>query len=187
MDYIYSKNLEDWNDSFLKDLIHIDSIVYDPEAQGTYESVRDRFCANRDSVILVYDDLRLAGYIAFFPITQQLSARMLSENKPFDDDILPGDILPTYTSNEAFDVFFISVAVLPAYQRRGLGAELVQKWLDYMSEKIKDGCKIRNGYAYAYSDEGARLLSKSGLYIIKDVEHQGLGSTVSHMGYNFIK
>jgi predicted N-acetyltransferase YhbS len=183
MRYICSGLAEE---DFISDILAIDASVFDPAFQGTDSSLRSRYNINKESYILAFDDSKIVGYVAFFPITKDLSERMKTENKPYDDDIQPEDILPSYGYyNDDFDMFLISLAVLPGHHGRGIGAELMKRSFDFISGKIKEGCKIKNAYAYAYTGAGERLLLKGGYTELKNIIHPEKKTAVKLMSYCF--
>jgi len=184
MQYKYSYQV---NDDFIADILRIDASVYQPAVQGTENSVLARYNANRESFILAYDNSQIIGYAAFFPITNELSERMKNEDKAFDDNIQAKDILPSYTGNNDFDLFLISIAILPEYIGRGIGTELMKKYFAVVSDKIQDGCRIKNTYSYAVTDAGARILSRNGFTEVKDIQHPELKTITKLMRYEFSK
>jgi len=167
-------------EDFIDDIQAIDEAVFEPAAQGTKSSLLARYKANRESYILAYDGLRLVGYIGFFPISGDLSGRILAEDRPYDDNIQPWDILD-YTIGTGFDMFLISMALLPAYAGMGIGKELMRRYFDFMTNKIESGCNINNMYAYAFTAAGEKILLKSGFEGIKDVQQPGAAATVKLM------
>jgi GNAT superfamily N-acetyltransferase len=182
MTFKYSKEMEK---DFIADVLRIDASVFDASALGTDASIRARYNANKETFVLAYDYDEIIGYIAFFPITNDLSHRMKTENKTFDDDICNADILPTYSNDFDFDVFLISAAVLPGYQGRGIGAALSQKCREFLMTKIKGGSRIRSLYAYAYTEGGERLLANAGFVSLeKQFEHSHYEG-IKLMRYNF--
>ena len=182
MTYKYSYHV---SDDFILDVLHIDETVFEPSARGTQDSLLDRYNANRESYILAYDSDKIVGYVAFFPINSELGNCIINENRPFDDNIQAKNILPSYDVAEDFDMFLISIAILPEYNGRGIGKELMKKYFDFISTKIQNGCKIRNTYSYAFTDAGARILSKSGFNEVKSVEYSGENTAVKLMQYKF--
>jgi len=182
MTYVYSGQTED---DFIADILRIDASVFAPGDQGTDASLRARYDANRESYIIAKDGTERVGYLAFFPISWELSGRMVSESAPFDDNIRPEDILPSYDVGGRFDVFFISSAVLPEYQGRGIGAELMERGLAFMRGKIRGGSRILDGYSYAYTGAGARLLEKADFLEVKSLRHPGSGAAIKLTRYRF--
>jgi len=158
------------SDDFISDILRIDEAVFEPSARGTKASLLARYNANRESYILVYDDSQIIGYVAFFPINSALGERIICEDTAFDDNIQAQDILPSYAPGTDFDMFLISVAVLPEYGGRGIGKELMQKYFDFVSGKTKQGCLIKNTYSYAFTEAGAGILKKSGFNEVKSVQ-----------------
>ena len=181
MVYKYSGQMEE---DFIADLLRIDAFVFDSSILGSDNSIRRRFNANRDMCILAYDNSEAVGYIAFFPITENLRERMMNENKAYDDEIVADDILP-YTDKHDFDVFLISAAILPDYQGKGIGAELMKRCFDFLSDKVQSGCKIKNAYSYAFTDAGARILGKAGFAEVKKIEDPKSVYTARLMRYSF--
>ena len=184
MKYLISSQIED---DFIADIVNIDNIVYDQSARGNELSLHARYNANRESYILAYDDSRLIGYVAFFPITENLRERMEYENEPFDDNIRAIDILPSYSSDIAFDMFLISIAVLPEYSNKGIGTKLLNQYFQFVSSKVKMGCLIRSTYIYAYTDAGLRFFAENGFSKIKSVMHQESGQIVQFMKHDSFK
>ena len=182
MQYKYSHQVEE---DFIPDILRIDAGVFELAAQGTYDSLLARYNANRESFILAYYNSRIVGYVAFFPITGGLSERMINENKAFDDNIQAGDILPSYTKDREFNLFLISIAVMPEYGGRGIGAELMRKYFDFVSNKIQSGCSIKNTYSYAFTRAGERLLGKGGFLEVKAIQDKKMNSVIKLMKYEF--
>ena len=171
-------------EDFIMDLLEIDSSVYDPSVLGSYDSVRSRYEANRDSCILAFDGSKIVGYVAFFPISDNLSERMRVEDKSFDDDIKAADILPSYESDKPYDVFLISIAILPEYQGKGIGTALMKRFFSFMYDKRNNGSNIRNIYTYAYTDGGAHVLGAEGFFVIKKLSLQEYPN-IKFMRYSF--
>jgi len=177
MIYKYSGQTEE---EFIADILAIDEAVFDPAILGSDGSLRARYNANRESYILAYDKSKIAGYIIFFPITDDLSERMINENKPFDDDIEGKDVM-FYIKGIDFNMFLISIAVLPEYRGKGIGRELMKKCFEFIAAKKQGGCQIKNVFAYAYTDAGARALSKAGFTEEKSIPQPDLETDVKFM------
>ena len=64
---LYIKRSKNIKKDFINDIMSLDSIAYNEDMQGTYNSINDRFKKNKDSYILAYDNKKLVGYICFFP------------------------------------------------------------------------------------------------------------------------
>jgi GNAT superfamily N-acetyltransferase len=174
MIYKYSAQMQK---DFIADLLRIDASVFDESALGTDASIRARLNANKDGFILAIDNENkdnetIVGYLSFFPITDDLSRRIQTENKTYDDDILNTDILPSYDSDVDFDIILLSAAIIPDYQGRGIGAALSQKCFEFLKGKAASGSRIRDLFSYAYTGGGLHLLTKAGFTAVeKQVEH----------------
>lgn len=186
--YVNSKDVKVGYD-FIKDIAAIDAAVFPRELQGEHGNIRARFEANKESYILAYHDYKIVGYICFFPITAELSERIRNEEKTFDDDIKPSDIIQFPETDEEkeqeFDMFLISVAVLPQHHGKGIGQALMKEYFTLISDKTQWGCKIVNMYSYAYTNKGAWLLDKWNFTEIKSALHSKSGHDVWLMSYRF--
>ncbi|MCL2398874.1 MAG: GNAT family N-acetyltransferase [Defluviitaleaceae bacterium] len=157
-------------DDFIKDIIRIESSSFDPEVLCTLSGKRARYNINQESLVLAYDNLKLVGYLEFFPITHKLAERIENEDKVFIDDNLPiMGILPSCPNDSDFYMLLSSVAVLPEYRGRGITKELVKKFYDFISDKMRSGCLIKKYYAYAFTDHGIQFLDVMGLTEIKKI------------------
>lgn len=170
---------------FIGDILRIDASTFELSLQGTDESVRARYNANRESFVLAYDDAEIVGYVAFFPITANLSGRIEKEYASFDDNIEDDDILPSYDNPFEYNVFLISIAVLPEYKGKGIGATLMKEYFKFIGNKLQAGCRIKKTYSYAYTDDGTRVLSKMGFVEIKRIEDPEMQSVAKLMQYDF--
>lgn len=148
------------NYDFIPDVLKIDSCVYSIELQGTYESVHNRFLKNKDSYILAYLGNVLIGYICFFPLTDSAYKKVMSCNQSYDDNLTFNDI-NIYNVEEELNVFIISVAVLPEFQKKGIGTKLIEKMYDFLDNKRKEGIKIKSIVAEAVSTQGKALLESA--------------------------
>lgn len=155
--YIESSNAKI---NFIKDVLNIDSIVYPKELQGTYQSVADRYQKNKESYILAYLGDILIGYICFFPLTDKSYKKVINCKESYDDNLTSKDI-DTYNINQENNIFIISVAVLPNYQKNGIGATLIQEMFHFLDNKRKEGIRINSIVAEAVSFQGKALLERA--------------------------
>ena len=141
----FKRSDQEKND-FIDKILRIDQAVFGAVLQGTSDSVGARYEANKESYILAYHNFEIVGYICFFPITKGLRERIEKEERMFDDDIQAADILPYPRADEEpggeYDIFLISVAVLPDYQGIGIGSGLMNEFFTFVSDKIQSGLII---------------------------------------------
>lgn len=156
-------------DDFIQDVLRLDSSVYEEEMQGSFESVSNRFHKNKDSYLLIYDDLKLVGYLCFFPISKELKRKMYEGNEMQDDNIIPEDILP-YQQGVEHDLFIISVVIDQAY-RNGMAVKLLTtEFVDFIEEKNKTNYMIGKVLGTAISEDGAKFLSRLNCHYVKTYE-----------------
>jgi len=158
----------DLDNKLLNEIMEIDSLVYPKHLLATFDEFNNRFLANRDSFILLYDDGKLIGYMCLFPVKPVLYNRILTEDKLFDADIT-GDMIEQYRPHETYDLYLLSVAIRPEYQNRGLSKLLREGFFKYLSDKKDKGISFSSAVAVAISKEGQRLLEKIGFIKKKDI------------------
>jgi len=181
------KHSSDIKEDFIADVLRIDAKVFKPSDQGTENSIRERYNANKDSYIFALHNYEIVGYVCFFPITEEFSKKINSEEKAFDDDIRKEDIRSDYpTGKDAkFDLFLISCAVLPEYQEKGIGVELMNRFFSFVSDKIQNGSRIRNMYSYTFTNPGAWLLDKYAFSEVKYIKQPDSSTGIRLMRYSF--
>lgn len=155
--------------NFINTVLNLDSRVYPPEIQGTYASVKSRFDANKDSFILVFDKENLAGYICFFPISDQLVDIMIESDAIYDDDIEAKNILSSYNNS---NVFIISLVVDPNFRNGECIKLLTDSFFNYINEKVRSGLNIKNIVAYSISNDGVKWLKNNNFSLIKKINNE---------------
>lgn len=158
-------------EDFLPRVMEIDEIVYSSEYMGggsheyvgKIENMQNRFRANSDSFVCLIDEEngRLAGYINYFPCTEELYDDIV-RNSPVirDDDInIVKQEISDY-SRGGNHLFILSVAVHPDYQgRKEAAKELSDGWIRHLNEIQENGFPITDISAAAVSPKGKKWLS----------------------------
>jgi len=158
---IYLKSVEDLDISLISDILEIDSAVYPEHLQGTFDELYDRFKANRDMFILLYDDTRLVGYFCLFPIRNELYEEISNSDRLYDSDI-SGDQLEQYKPGNTYKLYAISTAIHPDYQGKGLSKHLINGFYKYLLDKKKRSIHISSVLATAVTNGGDSILRKLG-------------------------
>ena len=126
-----SKNIKT---DFIKDVMCLDSLAYNEDMQGTYDSISNRFKKNKESYILAYDNKKLIGYICFFPISDELYSEMLISDTMKDDDISPDDIV-SYKEGKKHNIFIISIVIDPSYRDKEAIKLITNEFIKFIKEK----------------------------------------------------
>jgi len=145
-----------------KSVLEIDSLVFEEDLQGRFDEEYDRFTANRDTYFFLFDDNKMIGYLCAFPIKRELYDRIISEDRLFDAEI-PGAMLEQYQPFQTYNLYLLSVAILPEYQKRGLSGHLIKRFYKYLLDKRKENVRFSSILSAAVTDEGGRFLEKIGL------------------------
>jgi len=158
---IYTQSVGDLDVKLIENILEIDALVYPKHLQGTFNEVFDRFKANREIFVLLYDEGEVIGYLCFFPIKESLYNSIISEDRIFDSDI-ESDMIEAYEAGKTYRLYFISAALHPSYQGKGLSKLLVDGLRKFLAEKINEGIKFSTALATSVSPEGEALCKKLG-------------------------
>ncbi len=149
---------------FLDEVIAVDTECYDDRAYVPgRESIRARYFKNRDSYIFLYDGGVLAGYISFFPVTEELEREFLKCRTVYDDNI-GAEGVADYSFGCPLLIY--SIAVKRAYRGTGAAAMLMDGLSDMLDAKAREGRGVRAVYAYAVSGAGEAVLHKRGFSFV---------------------
>lgn len=183
MKFIRSVN---YDKTRLLEVLSLDDIVYDKKLTGTFESVSSRYKSNEEMFIFAVDESDvMRGYICFFPISDELSNKITSESKIFDDNITPEDVTQ-YSKSKINNIYVISVAVFPEYRGKGIGFNLAKEMFEVLANLSNSGYEIGKIYATAKSVNGERLLSKFNFHIIKEYQGNEKLMEFDFIGYKYM-
>ncbi len=177
---------KDLPDDFLKTVFKLDKEVYDfhPEYVGCLENMVDRYNAFRQSFVFLMDGEKLAAYICFFPVRDEMYRRIVCpkeddirwneevrdghtvrlEQIP-DDDILGKDIVSYPSKDEPLKLFVISAAVAGQYrtERPRVSDILLTEWIKYLNTIQNDtGARIESISAVVVSKGGSTFARTAG-------------------------
>lgn len=151
---------EEFDSSFLPRVMDIDKKVYEGSCVGNLENMIARYEKNPKSFVCVMDTEtgRLAGYINFFPCTDDLYYDIV-EDCPFmrDDDITPDEIADYQPKGN--HLFIISIAIDPDYQDKTDTMKVLSKgFINYLN-RINQDYRIEDLTATAVSPDGKKALT----------------------------
>ena len=161
-----SKNIKT---DFIKDVMCLDSLAYNEDMQGTYDSISNRFKKNKESYILAYDNKKLIGYICFFPISDELYSEMLISDAMKDDDISPDDIV-SYKEGKKHNIFIISIVIDPSYRDKEAIKLITNEFIKFIKEKNENDYIIDKVLATTVSDDGFKFATKLNFKVYKTYE-----------------
>lgn len=161
-----SKNIKT---DFIKDVMCLDSLAYNEDMQGTYDSISNRFKKNKESYILAYDNKKLIGYICFFPISDELYSEMLISDTMKDDDISPDDIV-SYKEGKKHNIFIISTVIDPSYRDKEAIKLITNEFIKFIKEKNENDYIIDKVLGTTVSDDGFKFATKLNFKIYKTYE-----------------
>jgi len=170
---------------FINTILDIDASVYPESLRGTFKEVYNRFKANNDIFILLYDDDKIIGYLCLFPIKDILYNKILNEDKLFDSDI-SGEYLEQYIPYNTYKLYIISVVILPEYQNQGLSKYLKNGFYNYIFNKKKNNILFSKTLSTSVSLAGKRFFKKMKFRVKKSLS-EGYDLCELIMNYKFYK
>jgi GNAT superfamily N-acetyltransferase len=165
---IKTYSFKDWEAQILNGVLAIDSLVFEPDLQGSFVEELGKFTANRDIYIFLYDVVKnhMIGYLTVFPIKEELHKKILTENRLFDTDI-SGEMIERYEPNKHYNLFMLSTAIRPEYQGKGLSKQIIRGFFKYIKELKEKHIYFDSFVSTAVTDGGRRFLKEIGLSKIK--------------------
>lgn len=172
MEYSILKG-EEFDESFLPNIMAIDRACYEDEYVGSLERMAARYRQNPRTFVCVMDQEKdqAAGYINFFPVKPALWDEIVEEGmKIRDDDIMPEE-LAEYSASALNYLFIISVAVAPEYRdRQAVVRMLTDGFIDYLNRLQAEGFQIGGISGTAVSEDGQKFLSRRMFSLYREIE-----------------
>ena len=171
---------EEFDESFLEQVMEIDRDVYEPQFVGELENMVERYRRNRRTFVCVMDGEKLAGYINFFPCTRPLWDDIVKYSPDIRDDDIRGDEIADYVpaspdakgDEPQNNLFIISVAIAQAYRSdKRVVITLTNGWIDYLNRLDEEGLGIHAIAATAVSEDGRKFLRSRMFHLYRQISH----------------
>lgn len=153
------------SEELIYELMSVEADAYSPEYRGEFESIRQRFLKFKDMFILAYDGDKLIGYLCYFPISRSLHDEVLFNHIFHDDDIESNDVMAIGKRNY---IYLISICLIKAYQKKGIGQELMNAFLEKLKEYNSCGNTIVDVLAAVVTEAGEGIAKVNGMSEICD-------------------
>ncbi len=154
------------DEKIIRDLMKIETDVYEPEYRGEYEAINRRFQKLREMFVLAYDEKKLIGYLCFFPISDRLFHELMNKNFFHDDDIQPDDVMEWKETNH---IYLLSIALYRNYHGKRIGVKMMQAFFDRIKVRQDEGKRTNDILASVVTKEGEGLAKKFGFTLIRDL------------------
>lgn len=141
--------------NILKKVMHIESKIYPPELRGTWTAACARFKKFPNYLITVHNNNDVVGYLCYIPVSDTLYTSIIKSTELLDDNIEAKDI-----DINSQHWFILSVGIDPAFQKQGLGADLMHYLLSIKPKHINTIT------AFCCTKGGLDLAKKFGFTII---------------------
>lgn len=172
--------------AFLDDkIMGMDRVVYPPEYAGCIENMDARYRKNPRSFVCVMDGEKLAGYVNFFPVSEEMWQRItdpaadgpgaavfeekdgkLLEMIP-DDDIGPADV-PVFEPGKEYNLFILSVVIDEAYRDSEVSLRLSAAFIEALNDLKRDGIGISAIAGVTISEDGEKYARTRLFRIIRE-------------------
>ncbi len=163
-------------ENLIKKLIEIDEICYgaiDEKDEGS-EKYWDEISGGLLSFVAVKDNEPI-GYLDFIALNN-VGVEKIKTGLLRDGELK--EFIDLNFNDKELDLNFISAAILPKYQKNGLGKRLLDFALNYFKEK---DLKIKNIYATIWTPAGHAFLKKLNYKVIAN-DPQGHEVVVMEIG-----
>lgn len=150
--------------------LNLDWRTYDEEYHLSERQVKDYLEKNPFIYFVAIIDNKLVGYINFSPVKKEMYEKIKSGM--YIDTVIERDDILEYEDNNKYYIYFASIVVDKQYQGLGVGGRLIQEVRRFMANIEKErGIVIEKIIADVISEGGLKMVSKLGLKVIKDSNH----------------
>lgn len=154
---------ENLNEDFLEKIMEVDRECYSGEYVGELANMQARYRANKKSFVCVMDGDRVAGYINFFPVVDELWKDIVETGMYIRDDDIAAEEVKDFCKGEGHNLYILSVAIREKYRNKGNNGKPVVKiltdaFIAYLNELQKEGYLINAIAGTAVSSGGKKFL-----------------------------
>lgn len=165
----------------LKQVYHLDKLVYSEAMAGNIDSDSLRFKKVPESFLLLQTKDKVIGYLCFFPVTDVFFKGMLQSDNLYDNNIIPKD-METFEKGRNHHIFIISMVIDPEYKGLGLYKKITKSFKDRIKKYNDEGFFISDISGYAVSGAGEHILRSYGCEIVKEIYDEEEGSAKLYIG-----
>lgn len=165
----------------LKQVYHLDKLVYTEAMAGNIDSDSLRFKKVPESFLLLQENEKIIAYLCFFPVTDKFFEGMIESDKLYDNNIVPKDML-NFTKNHKHHIFIISMVIDPEYKALGLYKKVTKAFKDRIKKYNDDFFYISDISGYAVSGAGEHILKSFGCEIVKEIYDEEEGAAKLYIG-----
>lgn len=156
--------------NIIKEALDLEYEFYNDKYHITEKKERSYLERNPYIYFVALYNNKLVGYINFSPITIEMYEKI--KTGTFIDTIIEKEDILTYEDNKEYINYFSSVVVDTEYQGYGIGNMLIESVKKFVLNIEKErGIKINKIIADVISKDGMTLVSKLGLKVIKESNH----------------
>jgi hypothetical protein len=152
----------------LKQVYHLDKLVYSEAMAGNIDSDSLRFKKVPESFLLLEEDGIIIAYLCFFPVTDVFFQGMLESDNLYDNNIIPMD-MEEFVKGNSHHIFIISMVIDPDKKGRGLYKLVTKAFKKRIKKYHEDGFFISDISGYAVSGAGEHILRSFGCDIVKEI------------------
>jgi hypothetical protein len=165
----------------LKQVYHLDKLVYTEAMAGNIDSDSLRFKKVPESFLLLEEDGLIIAYLCFFPVTDIFFKGMLESDNLYDNNIVPKD-MEEFKKGNKHHIFIISMVIDPDKKGQGLYKLITKAFKDRIKKYHEDGFLISDISGYAVSGAGEHILKSFGCDIVKEIYDEEEGEAKLYIG-----
>ncbi len=154
---------ESLSEDFLEKIMEVDRECYSGEYVGELANMQARYRKNQKSFVCVMDGNRVAGYINFFPVVDELWEDIVNTGMYIRDDDIAAEEVGEFCKGKSHNLYILSVVIREQYRGKKQGEKPVVKiltdaFIAYLNQLQNDGYSINAIAATAVSNGGKKFL-----------------------------
>ncbi|WKY44649.1 hypothetical protein Q5O14_00720 [Eubacteriaceae bacterium ES2] len=168
MDFIIKQGQELPIEIF-QEILDLDKSTYGDQVITNEGLAFRRYEKFKDGIIAAFFNHELAGFFCFYSVNANVYDQAVNRQLIFDDNLQVADLKPL-TPNKPNYVLLLDMNIKKQFRSEGLARRLEQTAGNYLIQKENEGYKIDKIFAYAYTEEGFKILKNLGGHVVWEKE-----------------
>jgi hypothetical protein len=152
-----------------QEILDLDKITYGNQVITDEGLAYRRYKMFKDGIIAAFFNNELAGFFCFYSVKADVYEKAVTQRVLFDDNLQTADLKPLTLSNSNY-ILLLDMNIRKKFRAEGLARKLEQTAGNYLLQKEKEGFKIDKIFAYAYTEEGFKILKNLGGKMVWEID-----------------
>ncbi|MGE4507810.1 MAG: hypothetical protein AB7D16_04185 [Eubacteriaceae bacterium] len=155
------KQGEELSKEVFQEIIDLDKSTYGDQVITDEGLAGRRYEKFKDGIIAAFSNGELAGFFCFYSVKENIYHQSVNRQMIFDDNLQTAD-LKDLTLDKQNYILLLDMNIKKQFRSEGLAQKLEQTAGLYLIQKEKEGYQIDKVFAYAYTQEGLKILENLG-------------------------